>query len=311
MAQVGEDCHFFMTAECREGAACSFRHSDAAKANTTAPPCRNWMQGSCGRLSCSFRHPTLKSPAGRGAPPASFPLMAAMPMAAAMGAGPECKYFLAGNCTKGAACTFRHSFAQMAPLLQLQQQAFAQQQFQQQQMRPAKPRRAVEKRASSPPPPEETPEERRERLLSQPLGESKPGKRTAKAVKPAGTSAVVVQKERAPKKEAPAAQPEQQAKKIKSSPGPGNGSTPAPVIKSLAQIMAEKEGSAAAPVSSREEVVKPNLDDELLALGISPGPPTAKSTTSAAVPAGKVASKVVKKKYDDELLAMGLDPEDL
>ncbi len=34
-ANTGEDCHFFLTSECTKGEACPFRHSEAAKANTS------------------------------------------------------------------------------------------------------------------------------------------------------------------------------------------------------------------------------------------------------------------------------------
>ncbi|KAL6070426.1 Zinc finger CCCH domain-containing protein 17 [Balamuthia mandrillaris] len=53
------DCHFFVAGEhgCSKGQECEFRHSQAAKDNPKV--CKFWLQEDCLNPDCKFRHPTL------------------------------------------------------------------------------------------------------------------------------------------------------------------------------------------------------------------------------------------------------------
>ncbi|CAG5125186.1 unnamed protein product, partial [Candidula unifasciata] len=54
MATLGNDCYFFCTSTCAKGAACPFRHVEAAK--TCRIICQHWQMGGCLRPMCKFRH---------------------------------------------------------------------------------------------------------------------------------------------------------------------------------------------------------------------------------------------------------------
>ncbi|CAI5467327.1 unnamed protein product [Closterium sp. Yama58-4] len=55
---------------CKKGAACEFRHSEAARRNPR--DCYYWMSWGCNKADCAFRHPPLGRPPG-AAPPPAFP----------------------------------------------------------------------------------------------------------------------------------------------------------------------------------------------------------------------------------------------
>eukprot|EP00741_Cyanophora_paradoxa_P021453 tig00021352_g20710.t1 len=103
MAGLG-DCHFFVMGACTRGAACTFRHSEAAKANPTT--CRKWMPGvgGCVDRACTFRHPTraVAPVLAPVAPPAATP----------------CRYWASPTgCNKGNLCPYSHD-ARLAPHVQ-------------------------------------------------------------------------------------------------------------------------------------------------------------------------------------------------
>lgn len=312
MAQINEDCAFFLSTGCNKGDACLFRHSQAVKDNANASVCNYWLNGHCSRLSCQFRHPTLPKQ-----PVAPFP---AMPQLMA-----GCKYFMQGTCRNGAACPFGHGY--QAPMFAPQQQ-FRQQQQQQQQFRQQPQQQQRQKRER--PPANETEDEKRERLLSKPLPPVRskkmtalPGQTVGKAAGDAaankgvvggsGSVVVITKKKRVDDsaEAAPAATSAQQQDegkaaraKLASAPLPvkkvEEKPTAAANVKSLAQIMAEKN---AAPK-------KDNLDAELLALGIAPSTTTPKSASATTTSAAATSASSSGSKYDQELLAMGLDLDD-
>eukprot|EP00727_Mastigamoeba_balamuthi_P004308 m51a1_g13875 putative zinc finger ccch domain-containing protein 17-like (388) ;mRNA; f:638601-640096 len=98
------DCHFFMTSGCTKGAACPFRHCEQAKATVTA--CPGWQPGTCNSVTCPMRHPVRS--AAHSLPSVLGAVLIAPLLGVVEQAVPVCMYFLQGNCTRGAACYFRH-----------------------------------------------------------------------------------------------------------------------------------------------------------------------------------------------------------
>ncbi|KAJ3602081.1 hypothetical protein NHX12_029841 [Muraenolepis orangiensis] len=54
MTNHGDDCYFYYYSTCTKGDNCSFRHCEAAMGNETV--CSQWVEGSCFRPACKFRH---------------------------------------------------------------------------------------------------------------------------------------------------------------------------------------------------------------------------------------------------------------
>lgn len=194
-----------------------------------------------------------------------------MPFGGAGAGGNVCSFFLKGNCKKGAQCPFSHSLvdpfqAQMQQLMFLQQQQQAlQQQLQQQQHYEGgggsgKQRREKKERPERQERQERAPKEKRalteaekEALLSKPLAAGTQSKRFKEDKKPAAPAAVVAS---APIANRPGVK--------KAAP-----STGAVQIKTLSQIMAEKN-SGKNSEKKTEKKVQQSVDDELLAMGLDP-----------------------------------------
>ena len=241
--------------------------------------CQYWLQGACSRMGCMYRHPSIPKPApfksfGGFAPPAAQ----GFPGAGGGGGGGVCVFYLAGQCRKGVNCPFVHPQAQPqggqgggsnGGRRQGRQQQQQQQQQQLQQQQPDRHQQTEKKRGKKEReqrPKRPLTEEEKQDLLNKPLSA------------PAGNSKSFVKKAAAP---TPTVQPE--AKKAKSSGAPIQ-------IKSLAQIMAEKEGG------------------KKLEGAAAPSPTSQAPRAQKKAPAAKQQSE---KEVDDELLAMGLDPSDL
>jgi hypothetical protein len=297
MSETGEDCHFFMTTGCTKGTECGFRHSDAAKENPKV--CRHWLSNSCSKLGCTYRHPTrtAASPAG------NLGMMAAMGgMMPGFGAGVSgpgggggggggsvCVFYMKGKCNKGPACPFLHPFVdpyqmqmQMLQQMQLQQQ----QQQQQQQFQEEAPAPSARQNKRGPKAEREEPKKPKEKRE---LSESEKEALLAKPLK-SGTVSKKSKQDK-PRTEIAAAAPA--AKRVKPAAVATPVATAAPVqIKSLAQIMAEKNKGGSGGVS-----------------------PVAAASAAPAAPAAANAGDKKKKSQEDavdaELRAMGLDPKDL
>lgn len=54
MSDRGDDCYFFFYSTCTKGAACRFRHCEAALGSETV--CALWQAGHCSRRGCADRH---------------------------------------------------------------------------------------------------------------------------------------------------------------------------------------------------------------------------------------------------------------
>ncbi|XP_006824060.1 zinc finger CCCH domain-containing protein 11A-like [Saccoglossus kowalevskii] len=54
MTSQGDDCYFFYYSSCAKGAACPFRHCEAALGSETV--CTLWKEGRCYRDVCKYRH---------------------------------------------------------------------------------------------------------------------------------------------------------------------------------------------------------------------------------------------------------------
>jgi len=83
------DCFWFMQNQCTKGESCEYRHSEAARDNSST--CKYWQEGKCSNQNCIFKHPSGVQAAGK-AERSRIP----------------CFFFQNGSCTKGSSCSFSH-----------------------------------------------------------------------------------------------------------------------------------------------------------------------------------------------------------
>jgi len=84
------DCFWFMQNQCTKGESCEYRHSEAARDNSST--CKYWQEGKCSNQNCIFKHPSGVQAAGK-AERSRIP----------------CFFFQNGLCTKGLNCPFSHT----------------------------------------------------------------------------------------------------------------------------------------------------------------------------------------------------------
>jgi hypothetical protein len=97
------DCSFFLQGQCGRGDTCLYRHNAAARSN---PVCRYWKTGTCRNIACVYKHP--KPSFEQESPVPVSPTQLSPSPSPQLKKDKVCQFYLQGNCTKGASCSFVH-----------------------------------------------------------------------------------------------------------------------------------------------------------------------------------------------------------
>lgn len=300
-------------AGCTKGEACEFRHSAAAKENPSV--CQFWLNGNCGKLACPYRHPTIpRGPASVAPIPPHHMQGRGYPVHHAQVPGP-CVFFMAGMCKKGANCPFQHPGVGDMGHGQGQRYggpmdgAYAQgyeeggeeeeeeeQQHQQQQQQVRQQRRGQKREVIVRQKEEnggvvkkkELTREERDALLSKPLsGAALSSKKGTKK-----------EREEEPLVRAPVEPEKKRGKPEKPVVVEAKGKTPVRV-KTLAEIMAEKDGSGAVVEAEKKKPI------------VVEGKKVVAAPASSTVVAKKNEAMNKPKTMEAELLELGIDLNDI